>query len=266
MPLRPKVARAALHFWEEPIISGTNGSGTIFFSGCNLRCVFCQNSEISHHGFGKEISYDRLAEIFKELENLGAHNINLVSPSHYVYSIIKALKIYKPKIPVVYNSGGYDSVEALKALEGFIDVYLLDLKYLSLDRAALYSGAKNYPEIAKKAILEAIRQQPENVIEKGIMKKGVIIRHLLLPQGTKESISVFDWVKENANGVYFSIMSQYLPLGKAKEMPIINRPVTKREYEKVVDYITDSEYPYVFTQELKSAKEEYVPLWNLEGV
>ena len=266
MPLRPKVARAALHFWEEPIISGKNGSGTVFFSGCNLRCVFCQNSEISHQGFGKEIGYERLAQIFKELELLGAHNINLVSPSHYVYAIKKALKIYKPNIPIVYNSGGYDSVEALRELEGLIDIFLLDLKYLSPERAALYSGAFDYPEISKKAILEAIRQQPENVIEKGIMKKGVIIRHLLLPQGTKEAMAVFDWVRENALGAHFSIMSQYLPLGKAKEMPIINRPVTKREYEKVVDYITDSEYPYVFTQELKSAREEYIPLWNLEGV
>lgn len=265
-PLRPKVARAALHFWEEPIISGKNGSGTVFFSGCNLRCVFCQNSEISHQGFGKEISYERLAQIFKELEALGAHNINLVSPSHYVYAIKEALKLYKPNIPIVYNSGGYDSVEALRELEGLIDIFLLDLKYLSPERAALYSGAFDYPEISKKAILEAIRQQPENVIEKGIMKKGVIIRHLLLPQGTKEAMAVFDWVRENALGTHFSIMSQYLPLGKAKEMPIINRPVTKREYEKVIDYIIGSEYPYVFTQELKSAREEYIPLWNLEGV
>lgn len=266
MPLRPKVARAALHFWEEPIISGKNGSGTVFFSGCNLKCVFCQNSEISHQGFGKEITYERLAQIFKELELLGAHNINLVSPSHYVCAIKKALKIYEPKIPVVYNSGGYDTVEALKELDGLIDIFLLDLKYLSSDRAALYSAAFDYPEVAKKTILEAIRQQPENIIENGIMKKGVIIRHLLLPQGTKEAMSVFDWAKENAAGAYFSIMSQYLPLGKAREMPIINRPVTKREYEKVIDYITDSEYPYVFTQELKSANEEYIPLWNLEGV
>lgn len=266
MPLRPKVARAALHFWEEPIISGTNGSGTIFFSGCNLKCVFCQNSELSHQNFGKEITVSRLAEIFKELESLGAHNINLVSPSHYVYTIKEALKIYKPKIPVVYNSGGYDTEEALKELEGFVDIFLLDLKYLSSDRAALYSGAKNYPEIAKKAILEATRQQPKNVVENGIMQKGVIIRHLLLPQGTKEAMAVFDWVKTNTPNAYFSIMSQYLPLYKAKETPIINRTVTKREYEKVLNYISESDFEKVFTQNLKSAKEEYIPLWNLEGV
>ncbi|MBO5020062.1 MAG: radical SAM protein, partial [Clostridia bacterium] len=253
MPLLPKVARADLHFWEEPCISGKNGSGTVFFSGCPLKCVFCQNMEISAGGKGEVISYQKLAEIFKALEDKGAHNINLVSPTHYVDAIKKTLDIYKPKIPIVYNSGGYDSVEALRSLEGYIDIYLTDLKYLSSERAKLYSRAENYPEIAEKAILEAYRQQGKVVIENGIMQKGVIIRHLLLPQGTREAIAVFDFVRQNTPEAYFSIMSQYTPLGEAESMPIINRKVTKREYEKVLGYIAESGFGNVFIQERTSA-------------
>ena len=259
MPLLPKVARAALHFWEEPCISGTNGSGTVFFSGCSLNCVYCQNYEISHKGKGEVISYERLAEIFKDLENKGAHNINLVSPTHYVLAIKKALDIYRPKIPIVYNSGGYDSIEALKSLEGYIDIFLMDLKYLSNDRALIYSKAENYPETAKKAILEAYRQQSECVLKDDVMQKGVIVRHLLLPQATKEAISIFDWVRENIPNAYFSFMSQYLPLYDAENMPIINRKVTKREYDKVIDYISDFDFSNVFIQEKSSADKSFIP-------
>ena len=266
MPLLPKVARASLHFWEEPIISGKNGSGTVFFSGCSLNCVYCQNYEVSHKGHGKTITVTRLAEIFKELEEKNAHNINLVTPTHYIFAIKEALKIYKPKIPVVYNSSGYDLPEALKELEGLVDIFLLDFKYITPERAKLYSGAYDYPQVVKSAVFEALRQCPKAQIENGIMKKGVIIRHLLLPQATKEAIAIFDWVRENANSAYFSLMSQYVPFGKALDMPIINRKITKREYEKVINYILSTDFQNVFIQETKSADTKYIPKFDFYGV
>lgn len=266
MPLLPRVARAALHFWEEPCISGKNGSGTVFFSGCTLDCAFCQNYDISHGGFGKQITYQRLADIFKELEDRGAHNINLVTPTHFVPAIIRALDIYKPKIPVVYNSGGYDSVEEIRALKGYVDIFLMDLKYLSGERAALYSGAPDYPEHAAAAIKECYLQQPVCEFKDGIMQKGLIVRHLLLPQGTNEAIRVFDWVRENTPDAYFSIMSQYTPCGRAENMPIINRRVTKREYEKVLTYICDSDFENVYFQERESSDKKYIPPFDLSGV
>lgn len=266
MPLLPRVARAALHFWEEPCISGKNGSGTVFFSGCTLDCAFCQNYGISHGGFGKQITHQRLADIFKELEDRGAHNINLVTPTHFVPAIIRALDIYKPKIPVVYNSGGYDSVEEIRALKGYVDIFLMDLKYLSGERAALYSGAPDYPEHAAAAIKECYLQQPVCEIKDGIMQKGLIVRHLLLPQGTNEAIRVFDWVRENTPNAYFSIMSQYTPCGRAENMPIINRRVTKREYEKVLTYICDSNFENVYFQERESSDKKYIPPFDLSGV
>ena len=266
MPLSPKVARAALHFWEEPCISGKNGSGTVFFSGCTLDCVFCQNYDISHGGFGKVISYQRLADIFKELEEKGAHNINLVTPTHFVPAIIRALDIYKPKIPIVYNSGGYDSVSAIRALKGYVDIFLMDLKYLSNDRAALYSSAPDYPEYALEAIAECYREQPVCEFKDGIMKKGLIVRHLLLPQGTNEAIRVFNWVRNNTPNAYFSIMSQYVPCGKAVNMPVINRRVTRREYEKVLEVICNSDFENVYIQERESSDKKYIPEFDLEGI
>ena len=266
MPLLPVVARAGLHYWEEPCISGGNGSGTVFFSGCSLSCVFCQNYEISEENKGKKITYERLAEIFYELEQKGAHNINLVSPTHYIYAIKEALDIYKPKIPVVYNSGGYDLVESLKLLEGYVDIYLLDLKYLSEDGAELYSNAKDYPTVAKNAVLEAYRQQPNAVFNGSIMQKGVIVRHLLLPQGTREAMGVFNFIRDNTPNAYFSIMSQYMPCGKALEIPVLNRKVTKREYEKVLGYITEFDFQNVFIQERCSADSKFIPSFNLEGI
>lgn len=266
MPLLPKVARAALHFWEEPCISGKNGSGTVFFSGCTLDCVFCQNYDISHGGFGKVISYQKLADIFKDLEEKGAHNINLVTPTHFVPAIIRALDIYKPKIPIVYNSGGYDSIEEIRALKGYVDIFLMDLKYLSNDRAALYSSAPDYPEHASEAITECYKGQPVCELEDGIMKKGLIVRHLLLPQGTNEAIKVFNWVRENTPDAYFSIMSQYIPCGRACDMPKLNRRVTRREYEKVLGVICNSGFENVYIQERESSDKKYIPKFDLEGI
>lgn len=266
MPTLPKVARAALHFGEEPCISGENGSGTIFFSGCSLSCVYCQNYNISQEGYGKIISIERLAQIFKELEEKGANNINLVNPTHYTFAIKKALDLYRPNIPILYNSSGYEREEVLKSLENYVDIYLLDIKYLSNDRAKEYSNAYDYPEYAKKAVLEAYRQKNKCVFENGIMKKGLIIRHLILPQGTNEAICVFDFVHKNTPNAYFSIMSQYTPLAKAENFSKINRKITKREYEKVLSYIINSNFNNVFMQELNSSGKEFIPDFNLEGV
>ncbi len=266
MPLLPKAARASLHFWEEPIISGENGSGTVFFSGCSLACVYCQNYEISHIGNGKVISSQRLAEIFKELEQKGAHNINLVNPTHFVLCIKEALDIYRPNIPIVYNSSGYESEETISALKEYIDIYLLDFKYFSKEKAALYSSAPDYVETAKATLKRCYELTPKCIIENGIMKKGIIVRHLLLPLSTNDAIGVFDWVRENMPNAYFSFMGQYLPLGKAKEYPNINRPVTKREYKKVLSYIEQSGFSNVFYQELSSANEKYVPEFDLSGI
>lgn len=265
-PLLPRVARAALHFWEEPIISGENGSGTIFFSGCSLGCVYCQNYGISHNNEGKTITPERLADIFRELEEKGAHNINLVNPTHYVLAIKKALNIYRPNIPIVYNSSGYESEETLNIAKEFTDIYLLDFKYISPDRSQKYSGAYDYPEFAKNTIIKCVEHQPENVIDNGIMKKGVIVRHLILPQATREAVLVFDWVKNNAPNCFFSLMSQYVPYGKAGEYNEINRKITKREYEKVLNYIMDSSFENIFIQELSSGDEKYIPDFDLTGI
>lgn len=267
MPLQPKLARAALHLWEEPCISGKNGSGTVFFSGCSLSCKFCQNSEISALRKGKTVSYERLAEIFKELENMGAENINLVNPTHYIYAIMKALDIYKPKIPIVYNSGGYDDVASLKLLENYIDIYLMDFKYISSQKAKLYSNAESYPEIAKKALFEVYRQKTECIFsDNGVMQRGVIVRHLLLPQSTNDAIQIFDFVSKNFPNMYFSLMAQYTPCYKAKEDKILNRKITKREYQKVLDYIIESDFSNCYIQETDSADKEYIPNFDFTGI
>lgn len=267
MPLQPVVARAALHFWEEPCISGTNGSGTVFFSGCSLGCIYCQNEEISHLSKGKQITVERLSKIFKEIEALGAHNINLVSPTHYAFSIKQALDIYKPEIPIVWNSSGYENPETLKMLEGYVDIFLMDLKYLTAERAFEYSNAADYPETATKAILECYRQKPNCIFdENGIMQKGVIVRHLILPQGTREALLVFDWVRENVPNAYFSIMSQYTPYGNAKKHKIISRKITSREYDKVLTYIYNSGFENCYIQERTSADESFIPPFDLTGI
>ncbi len=266
MPNMPVIARAALHLWEEPCISGKNGSGTVFFSGCSLHCVFCQNAEISSKNKGKAISVQNLADIFKRLEEQGAHNINLVTPTHFVDCIIEALDIYRPDIPIVYNSSGYESVDTLKKLEQYIDIYLMDFKYINRDKSQLYSGANDYVEVCKSALFEAYRQQRECVINDGIMQKGLIVRHLLLPQATRDAIEIFDWVKDNLPQAYFSLMSQYVPMGNALNMSPINRTVTKREYDKVVDYIVNSGFEKCYIQELSSASKDFIPSFDFTGI
>ncbi len=261
-PQNPKIARADLHFWEEPSISGQNGSGTVFFSGCSLGCVYCQNAEISHGNKGKTISVAELAEIFKALEGRGAHNINLVTPTHYSEAIIEALDIYRPKIPIVYNSSGYETTEQLQRLRSYVDVYLMDFKYINSETAGKYSAAPDYPKIVKAALLAAYRQKGECIFDGQIMQSGVIVRHLLLPQGTNEAIKIFDFVRENMPNAYFSLMAQYMPYGKAADMPPINRKITLREYNKVADYIAQIGFENCYLQSLSSSDEKYIPKFN----
>ena len=262
-----KIARAALHYWEEPCISGEKGSGTVFFSGCSLKCVFCQNSVISDGCFGKEISEERLIEIFKELEDSGADNINLVSPTQYALQLADTLSKYKPGIPVVYNTGGYDSVESLKALDGLIDIYLTDMKYVSPSVSKKYSRAENYFEVCSKAVLEMRRQQPEDIFENGLMKKGMIIRHLVLPGNISQGMKMLDWVDENlSNQTIISLMGQYMPCAKAADYPTINRKISKREYDTVILHAEKLGFENVYIQELDSSSQEYIPDFDLTGV
>lgn len=265
----PVVAKAFLHMWEEPCISGTGGSGTVFFSGCNLKCVFCQNYRISQENFGKEISINRLGEIFLSLQQKGAHNINLVNPSHFVEQIRECITgMTDLKIPVIYNSNGYESISALKLMDGVVDVYLPDIKYFSSEVSAKYSGVTDYFKIASQAVIEMYRQVGGPVLDnRGIIKKGLIIRHLILPGHAKESILVLDWIRQNLpNDIYVSLMSQYTPYYKAENYPEISRRIIRREYEKVVDHFMKLGFENGYIQERDSAKEEYIPEFNLEGV
>lgn len=262
-----KAARAGLHFWEEPCISGTNGSGTVFFSGCVMRCCYCQNHEISAHGKGKEISVSRLAEIFLELQGQGAHNINLVSPTHFVPQIIEALDIAKGslKIPVVYNTGGYERVETLKMLEGYIDIYLPDIKYFS-DEAAKLSQAPHYFETAMEAVGEMVRQTGKPSFDGELLKKGVIVRHMVLPYMYKDSVEVIRRVGEHfGEDILFSLMSQYTPFHKAKNDSRLGRRITTFEYRKALDAVTQAGLSG-YMQQRSSAKEEYTPAFDLSGL
>lgn len=259
-PENPMIARYGLHFWEEPPVSGKNGSGTVFFSGCSLSCVYCQNFEVSRAIKGEMATPERLAEIFAELEEKGAHNINLVTADHYALAVAKALSIYRPKIPIVLNSSGYITKEQLDILKDFIDIYLVDFKYVSPERAKKYSAAGDYPQVAQKAIKYMLEKQPECTFDKdGIMQKGVIIRHLLMPLGTNEAIKAFDTVLSDFKGAYFSALAQYTPMGDLEKFPEINRKITKREYEKVVSYIAESGFENCFIQDLSSADKKYIP-------
>lgn len=262
-----KVARAALHHWEEPCISGTQGSGTVFFSGCVLKCIYCQNHQISAEGFGKEISISRLAEIFMELKEQGAHNINLVNPTHFVPQIKEALDMVRNelKIPVVYNTGGYERVETLKMMEGYVDIYLPDIKYFS-DEAAALSKATDYFDTAMAAVEEMLRQTGAPVIEDGILKKGTVVRHLVLPGLYKDSVEVIKCVGERfGNDILFSLMSQYTPFYKAKDDPKLSRRITTFEYRKALDAVYEAGLQG-FMQQRSSAKEEYTPDFDLSGV
>ena len=255
-----KLARASLHFWEEPCISGENGSGTVFFSGCNLGCVFCQNYDISHRKIGREVSADELIKIFESLIEKGANNINLVNPTHYALQLADVLSKWKSPVPIVYNSSGYESVETLKELDGLVDIYLPDFKYISSEKARKYSFAEDYPEVAMLALKEMKRQVGADVFdESGLMKKGMIIRHLVLPSNTNASIKALDYLAENYADTYISVMAQYTPCGNLTGYEEINRKLTKREYNKIVDYILSLGLDKIFIQDLSSSGDRFIP-------
>ena len=256
-----KIAKYYLHPFEEPCISGKNGSGTVFFCGCSLKCVFCQNYELSRNQTGKVVSVEELADIFRQLENDGAHNINLVNPTHYADKIAQAFKIYRPKIPVVYNTHGYESLDALKKIDPYVDVYLPDIKFFSPTLSKRYTGKENYFEIASKA-LEFMANKPL-FFEGEMMVKGTIVRHLILPQGTSDSKKVLDWfastIKDKA---FINLMSQYTPFGQIQNYPELQRKITKREYESVIDYALSLGIEKAFYQKQQSADTCYIPKWD----
>ena len=260
-----RVARIAPHRWEEPCISGTNGSGTIFFSGCVLSCVFCQNSKISTGGYGKDITTDELIGHIKRLEAMGVHNINLVSPTPYIESIIDCFEKYRPSVPIVYNTGGYEKAETIRRLDGIVDIYLPDMKYIRADIAKKYSNAENYFEYASSALEEMVRQTGEPQFDNdGMMKKGTIVRHLILPQNTRNAIEVLNWLNDRfGTKILVSLMAQYTPLGRAEDYPEINRKLTAREYHKVLDHMEMLDLDG-FVQELSSAKKQFVPDFNID--
>lgn len=266
-----KVARAALHYWEEPCISGKRGSGAVFFSGCSLHCVFCQNREISDGKEGKVISKERLSDIFIELVDKGANNINLVTPGQYIPDIVWAVNDAKSrgmKLPIIYNTSGYENVTELKLLEGIVDVYLPDFKYMDSTLSAMYSRAKDYPSVAKQALSEMVRQQPDVVIDDatGLIQKGVIVRQLLLPGHVNDAKAVLKYLYDTYHDhVYISMMSQFTPIA-LKDYPEINRTVTRREYERLVDYALEIGITNAFIQEGDVAKDSFIPAFDCEGV
>lgn len=266
-----KVARAALHYWEEPCISGKKGSGAVFFSGCSLHCVFCQNREISDGKAGKVISKERLSDIFIELAGKGANNINLVTPGQYIPDIVWAVNDARHrgmKLPIVYNTSGYENVTELKLLEGIVDVYLPDFKYMDSTLSAKYSRAKDYPSVAKQALSEMVRQQPDVVIDDatGLIQKGVIVRQLLLPGHVNDAKAVLKYLYDTYHDhVYISMMSQFTPIA-LKDYPEINRTVTRREYERLVDYALKIGITNAFIQEGDVAKDSFIPAFDCEGV
>lgn len=266
-----KVARAALHYWEEPCISGKRGSGAVFFSGCSLHCVFCQNREISDGKEGKVISKERLSDIFMELAGKGANNINLVTPGQYIPDIVWAVNDAKSrgmKLPIIYNTSGYENVTELKLLEGIVDVYLPDFKYMDSTLSARYSRAKDYPSVAKQALSEMVRQQPDVVIDDatGLIQKGVIVRQLLLPRHVNDAKAVLKYLYDTyRDHVYISMMSQFTPIA-LEDYPEINRTVTKREYERLVNYALEIGITNAFIQEGDVANDSFIPAFDCEGV
>ena len=270
MPDKLLVARASAHMWEEPCISGDNGSGTVFFSGCSLRCVYCQNFMISRGNSGKEITIDRLSDIFLELQESGVHNINLVTPDHYTYHIIKALESARTKglfIPVVYNTSGYSSVDTLRMYDGLVDIYLTDFKYATAEISEKYSGANDYPECATKALSEMNRQIPKTEFKDSLMKKGIIVRHLVLPGNVKESKSVLKYLFETyGNKLYYSIMNQYTPNGLTEKFPELSRRLRKTEYERVILFAEKLGIENAYIQEGETALESFIPSFDNTGV
>ena len=266
MGTQPKIARAALHMWEEPCISGTRGSGAVFFSGCGLRCVFCQNEAISQQGEGKIVTPERLAEIFRELEAQGAHNINLVTAAHFVPAVLEALSLYRPNIPIVYNSSGYESMETLRMLSGVVDIYLPDYKYIDPNMAAMLSGARDYPDVAFAAIAEMIRQTGAPVYdENGMMQRGTLIRHLVLPGLTGDSMKILTRIRDEFPGIPVSLMGQYTPCGRALSMPGMDRKIKKKEYARVLAHMEAIGLDG-YCQELGSADGAFIPSFDETGV
>lgn len=262
----PVIARAAPHYDEEPVISGTRGSGAIFYSGCALRCRFCQNWPISHGNFGQKVSVKRLREIYFELIDQGVHNINLVNPTHFAQSILKSLAEPLP-VPVVWNSGGYEKVETLRRFEGKVQVYLPDLKYIQADSARKYSAAGDYFDFAGPALKEMLRQTgPVELDGDGIIRRGTLVRHLILPGRAEESMAILDWIAENLPGAWVSLMAQYLPFGQVEGLDELNRQLYPEEYEAVVDHLMDLGLEDGFVQELSSSDEKYIPCFDLTGV
>lgn len=271
MPEEIYAARAALHMWEEPCISGEEGSGTVFFSGCSLRCIYCQNRDIAIGKTGKPISVERLADIFFELKEKGANNINLVTPTHYVHSIVRAIQIAKGRgfnLPFIYNTGNYEKVETLKMLEGLIDVYLPDCKYYSSELGREYSNAPDYFEVAIRGIGEMLRQVGNPQFdERGRMTRGVIVRHLVLPGHTRDSMKVIHQLYESfGDSIYISIMNQYTPMQELKDHPLLGRRLKKREYDEVVDYAIELGVTNGFIQEEGTCEESFIPPFNCEGI
>lgn len=266
-----RVARAALHYWEEPCISGEKGSGAVFFSGCSLHCVFCQNREISDGKAGKVISKERLSDIFLELKAKGANNINLVTPGQYIPDIVWAVRDARRRgmeLPIVYNTSGYENADELKQLEGIVDVYLPDFKYMDSALSAKYSRAKDYPSVAKQALSEMVRQQPDVVIDDatGLIQRGVIVRQLLLPGHVNDAKAILKYLHDTyQNSIYISMMSQFTPIA-LKDYPEINRTVTRREYERLIDYAIKIGITNAFIQEGDVAKDSFIPAFDCEGV
>ena len=266
MGAQPRIARAAPHYDEEPVISGTNGSGTVFFSGCSLKCCFCQNFDLSHRGFGETVSAERLREIYFELIDRGVHNINLVNPTHFAEVIIESLQGGLP-VPVVWNTGGYEKVETLRRLEGLVQVYLPDLKYISPESARKYSRAADYFDFAAPAIREMLRQTgPVQLDDDGVIRRGTIVRHLILPGCAEESCRILDFIHDELPGAWISLMAQYLPFGDALNMQELNRRLTQEEYDLVADHLLELGMEDGFIQELSSSDEKYIPKFDLTGV
>ena len=266
MGTQPKIARAALHMWEEPCISGTRGSGAVFFSGCGLRCVFCQNEAISQQGEGKIVTPQRLADIFRELEAQGAHNINLVTAAHFVPAVLEAMNLYRPNIPIVYNSSGYESVETLRMLSGVVDIYLPDYKYIDPNMAAMLSGARDYPDVAFAAIAEMIRQTGVPVYdENGMMQRGTLIRHLVLPGLTGDSMKILTRIRNEFPGIPVSLMGQYTPCGRALSISGMDRKIKKKEYARVLAHMEAIGLDG-YRQELGSADGAFIPSFDGTGV
>lgn len=262
-----KVARAALHYWEEPCISGKKGSGAVFFSGCSLKCVYCQNAKISNGCIGEEISAGNLMRIFDKLIDKGAHNLNLVSPTHFAPMLSEVLRVYNSKVPVVYNSSGYESIESLRSLEGLVDIYLPDLKYYDNSVSKKYSNTENYFEFASKAILEMQRQTGTLQLDRNnLAVRGLLVRHLVLPGNVGQTVKILLWLKNNLPaGTAISLMNQYTPYGEALNIPPLDRKITNREYEKAVNTMLDLGFENGYVQDENSSGTEFIPDFDLEG-